>query len=76
MNKTVRLLRQLIQQGGSLSVRVVKTTRWQRQKGDELWDLVTGKKKIETRTYFPPPPSAAQEVARWDVGKYDVHKWG
>lgn len=76
MNKTVRLLRQLIQQGGNLSIRVVKTTRWQRQKGDELLDLVIGKKTIEEKTYFPPPPSEAQEVARWDVGKYDVHKWG
>jgi hypothetical protein len=54
----------------------VKITSWQKAKGDELASLITGKKTYETKDYFPAPPSGAEEVARWDVGKFDTNKWG
>jgi hypothetical protein len=72
----MRLLKRAIQTGGKLTLRVVKITSWQKAKGEELASLITGKKTYETKDYFPAPPSGAEEVARWDVGKFDVNKWG
>lgn len=75
IDEIVRLLKTSIEQGGNLSVRVVKTTRWQRQMGERLLDSITGKKRFEEKVYFPSPPTQSEEVARWDRGKYDVNKW-
>lgn len=76
MKDFARYLKKVIEGGGNVYLRVVKTTRWQRQKGDELLELVMGKKKYEERAFFPPPPEIAEEIARWDEGKYDTSKWG
>jgi hypothetical protein len=72
----MRLLKRAIQTGGNLSLRVVKITSWQKAKGDELASLITGKKTYEIKDYFPAPPSGAEEVARWDIGKFDGNSWG
>ncbi len=71
-----KLLKSLIETGGNITLRPIKTTRWQREKGDELLQLITGKKTIEEKVYFPPPPKEEAVIARWDVGKFDVNKWG
>lgn len=71
-----RLLKSLIETGGNITLRVVKTTRWQRERGEELLRLITGRKAVEERVYFPPPPEEAQVIARWDVGEFDSGKWG
>jgi len=76
IDEVVGILKSAIEQGGNLFLRVIKTTRWQRQKGEELLDAITGKKKIEVMAYFPSPPSISQEIARWDSGKFDASKWG
>lgn len=71
----MRFLKRAIQTGGKLTLRVVKITSWQKAKGDELASLITGKKTFEEISYFPEQPSEAEEVARWDVGKFDENKW-
>lgn len=76
IDEIVRILKAAIEQGGNFSIRVIKTTRWQRQKGEELLDLITGKKRYEERASFPSPPMMSREIARWDEGKYDINKWG
>lgn len=76
IEEAVKILKSAIEQGGNLSIRVMKTTRWQRKKGEELLDLITGKKRFEDRAYFPSPPAISREIARWDEGKYDMNKWG
>jgi len=75
-SELIRFLKAAIERGGNLSLRVVRTTRWQRQKGDALLELIMGKKRYEERTYFPPPPEGAEEIARWDLGRFGVAKWG
>jgi hypothetical protein len=75
-DEAMRLLKRAIQTGGKLTLRVVKITSWQKAKGEELASLITGKKTYETKDYFPTPPSGAEEVARWDLGKFDENKWG
>jgi len=72
----MRLLKRAIQTGGNLSLRVVKITSWQRAKGEELASLITGLKTYEEQDYFPAPPSGAEEVARWEIGKFDEKRWG
>ncbi|MGB9878156.1 MAG: hypothetical protein ACPLPS_10345 [bacterium] len=75
-DKALRLLKRAIQTGGNIHLRVVKLTRWQKAKGDDLALLVTGKKTYKDEAYFPAPPSGAEEIARWDTGKFDVNRWG
>jgi hypothetical protein len=75
-DEAMRLLKRAIQTGGNLSLRVVKITSWQKAKGEELASLITGKKTYETTDYFPASPSGAEEVARWDLGRFDAQRWG
>ena len=72
----MRLLKRAIETGGKLTLRVVKITSWQKKTGVELASLLTGKKTYEEKDYFPAPPEGAEEVARWDVGKFDANRWG